>query len=58
MACGIPPERGPLLSIADCFEQLLGSEGLLQERGVDRDMFTFIPEMMMMVIFGCWQLAY
>ena len=25
-------------SIADCFQQLLGSEGLLQERGIDRHM--------------------
>jgi hypothetical protein len=28
--------RPPRFSIADCFEQLRGSEGLLQERGVDR----------------------
>ena len=40
----------PTLSIADCIEQLLGSEGLLQERLALTGMwFTVMPEMMMIV---------
>ena len=50
--------EAPRFSIADCFEQLLGSEGLLQERGVDRYRFTVLPDIMMMFICGCRRRAY